>query len=166
MKRHARLLTAAAGVLFAVAVAVPVLAGTLRGDPAISGTARLYEQRATAGPEYGDWEIRRPGAVRAEFDTRVDPWSLTFALNATHLRRNTPYALMNPLYQGYDPDQDLAFAVVRVLAQGTSNRAGLLTLRGSAGGRAVSLPLYDEAQFPNVTILGVRVTRLASGADL
>ena len=126
----------AGGAFLALAVAVPVVAGTLLGDPAITGYARMYQYTPgppAAGGSFGDgWEAVRPGKVRVAFDTTSDPYHLKYLVTAAGLKPGMRYALLNPqaLY-----DDEPPWLIASILSVGTASRGGDADAEGRRGRR-------------------------------
>lgn len=173
MRRRSHLLIAVViGALLALAVAVPVVAGTLLGDPAISGYARMYEYTSdvpTETAQFGgeDWDAVRPSSVRITFDTKADPYSFAYLLVGTRLAPRTEYVLLNPFQVFLDPGE--ATYLANVYDIGRTNKAGMLTLKGKVGASNPEHPyLITYAYVPpeepgEPTYLQAR---LLSGGDL
>lgn len=135
MKTKRGLVVLAAVALAALAVAVPVVAGVMT-TPGATGTLNFVNVNQYAYPDDPPMPDPRGPAGAMAFTASVlvtgspeAPNELVrYTFTAAKLCRNTAYTLVNP-YAIHDMAEDL---YVNVLGSGTTNRAGVLCIRGTA----------------------------------
>ena len=128
MKTKRRALLALTVVaLAALAVAVPVVAGTL-GIRGMNGVLIFTPHSVYDSPK-GVAQTSQDPIGRMVFTTVVNPYRTAFAFTAVKLAPCQDYALVNP-YSAFWLDDDQV--CVNIVAEGTTNKAGLLYLKGFA----------------------------------
>lgn len=151
MNKRRLVLAVLAGALLAVAIAVPSLAA-YAGKAAEGGSVRFYHYTAVETDTAPVPQYVAVGAskVRLNYDTKVDPYSLSWTLAATGLQPGAEYALVNVRWAYEDPSIGEpsigAFWLVDELGRRTANARGMLTMKGSTDTLGSTLyPYRDES---------------------
>jgi hypothetical protein len=143
MKKTKVLLAATAAVLVLAGAAVPAVAGLL-GREGQHGSVRLYTyaiagRAADGSPQYAPIG---PSPVCLTYEARVNPGSLSWTLAAARLAPSTSYSLVALVDFWGSATFDFNFWQVDVLATQSTNRRGVLTMRGS--GETLREPAYTS----------------------